>query len=135
MGYCPPMRWHRARGGLWALVYLGIRSVLELVAVVMPLGERQSSRAVALRHEIAVLRRQVGRSAYKPADRVLLAALNRILPRASWFRFSVTPETLLTWHRRLVSRRWTYPHRSPGRPPVDDETTALVVRLASENRR
>jgi hypothetical protein len=135
MGYRPPMRRHRARGGLWALVYLGIRSVLELVAVMMRSESANQVELLALRHEIAVLRRQVGRSAYKPADRVLLAALNRILPRASWFRFSVTPETLLTWHRRLVSRRWTYPHRSPGRPPVDDETTALVVRLASENRR
>jgi hypothetical protein len=90
---------------------------------------------LALRHEISVLKRQVGRSAYQPADRALLAALSRLLPRSSWSCFSVTLETLLAWHRRLVARRWTYPHRRPGRPLVDENSTGLVVRLAKENPR
>jgi putative transposase len=90
---------------------------------------------LTLRHEIAVLRRQVSRPAYQPADRAFLAALSRLLPRSRWCCFSVTPEALLAWHRRLVARRWTYPHLRPGRPPVDKETTALVVRLATENPR
>jgi hypothetical protein len=47
----------------------------------------------------------------------------------------MTPATLLAWHRRLVARRWTYPHRRPGRPPVDEQTKGLVVRLAKENPR
>ena len=62
-------------------------------------------------------------------------SLSRFLPRSSWSSFGVTPATLLAWHRRLVTKRWTYPHRGPGRPPVDEETTALIVRLARENPR
>ena len=75
------------------------------------------------------------RPIYRPADRALLAALSRLLPRGRWSSFPVTPETLLAWHRRLVKRRWTYPGRRPGRPRVDAETTALVLRLARENPR
>ncbi len=75
------------------------------------------------------------RQSFEPADRALLAVLSRLLPRSRWACFAVSPATLLAWHRRLVARRWTYPHRSPGRPRVDDETTALVVRLARENPR
>jgi hypothetical protein len=102
------------------------------------LGRSEEAKEVellALRHEVTVLRRQIGRPAYRPADRALLAALSRLLPRSRWNVFGVTPATLLGWHRRLVARRWTYPHRAPGRPPVDEETTALVLRLARENPR
>jgi putative transposase len=90
---------------------------------------------VTLRHELAVLRRQVSRPALRPVDRAFLAAASRRRPRERWSSFFVTPDTLLRWHRRLVARRWTYPSRGPGRPPVGDETRALVLRLARENRR
>jgi putative transposase len=88
---------------------------------------------LTLRHEVAILGRQVGRPAYRAADRALLAAFGRLLPRSSWGSFGVTPGTLQAWHRWLLARGWTYSHRPPGRPPIDDETTALVVRLAKEN--
>jgi len=109
--------------------------VLELVVLVVRSDDAKEIELLALRHEVAVLRRQVKRRSFEPADRALLAALSRLLPRSRWRAFGVTPSTLLAWHRRLVARRWTYPHRQPGRPPVDEETTALVVRLANENPR
>jgi hypothetical protein len=65
-----------------------------------------------LRHENAVLRRQIGRVRYKPADRLWLAALSRLVPRRRWGEvFPVTPATLLAWHRRLVARKWDYASR------------------------
>ncbi|HYT84106.1 MAG TPA: hypothetical protein VEK86_11665, partial [Gemmatimonadales bacterium] len=86
-----------------------------------------------LRHELSILRRQPRRQQLREADRLFLAALSRAMPRRAWSAFSVSPRTLLRWHQRLVARRWTYPHRRPGRPPVHREVEALVVRLAQEN--
>jgi transposase len=88
---------------------------------------------LVLRHELAVLRRQVGRPSFRPVDRVFLAALARLLPHNRWGSVFVRPETIRRWHRTLVKRRWTYPHRRPGRPATGWEIRSLTLRMAREN--
>jgi putative transposase len=99
---------------IWSLCYPVLRRVLQLAALRLRSNEFKELEIVVLRHELAVLRRQVARPELMPANRVFLAAASRLLPRANWRSFIVTPTTLLRWHRRLVARRWTYPE-SAGR--------------------
>jgi len=87
---------------------------------------------VMLRHEVAVLRRQITRPALRPPDRALLAGLGRLLDRRFRGRFFVQPDTLLRWHRDLVRRKWSQPRR-PGRPGIPAGTVAIILRLAWEN--
>jgi len=75
----------------------------------------------------------VKRPRYRPAERAWLSALARLVPRQRWPIFGVTPETLLRWHRRLVTGKWTYPCTRSGRPPVSKQIRDLVLRLAAEN--
>jgi putative transposase len=86
-----------------------------------------------LRHELSILRRQARRPQLTERDRLVLAALSRVMPRRLWSAFHVTPETLLRWHRRIVARNWTYSRRRPGRPPLDQQVRQLILRLAREN--
>jgi len=112
---------------------LVVRRLLELIVLCCRSRGSKELEILVLRHELSILRRQAQRPQLQDADRVFLAALSRALPRRTWSAFSVSPRTLLRWHQRLVARRWTYPHGRPGRPSVDREVEALVVRLAREN--
>jgi putative transposase len=120
---------------VWSFVYLALRRSLELVMLCFRSAGATEIEILVLRHELAVLRRQHPRPHLQPADRALLAALSRLLPRIRWPIFLVRPETVLRWHRRMVARRWTYPSTSKGRPPAANEVQQLVVRLARENPR
>ncbi|WP_446220009.1 integrase core domain-containing protein [Micromonospora sp. IBHARD004] len=115
------------------LLYLLLRQVLQMLTLIACDDGAKDVEILVLRHQVAVLRRQVTRPDLQPADRVVLAVLSRLLPSPRWSVFFVTPATLLRWHRELVARRWTYPHARPGRPPVDKQVRDLVLRLATEN--
>jgi transposase InsO family protein len=118
---------------LGALAFLVTRRLLRLVGL-GPTPEANDVEIAVLRHQVMILRRQVVRTRYQPADRLLLAGLSRLLPRQRWSAFLVTPNTLLRWHRELVRRRWTYPKASVSRG-LDPAVVQLVVRLAEENSR
>ncbi|ABW09940.1 Integrase catalytic region [Parafrankia sp. EAN1pec] len=99
------------------------------------LGRSSASKDIellVLRHEVAVLRRTQPKPRWDWADRAVLAALIRLLPRALRAHRLVTPGTVLRWHRRLITRKWTHPQRT-GRPPIGTEIATLIERLATEN--
>ena len=91
---------------LWSFLYLILGRFFQFL-VLLGRGHRaREIKILALRHQVAVLHRQVNRPDLSDGDRVLLVALSRLLPRVSWNAFFFTPETLLRWHRDLVARKW-----------------------------
>ena len=118
-----------------SVVYLLARRLLGCLMVLARREASKDAELLVLRHENAVLRRQIGRVRYQPADRLWLAALSRLIPRRRWGEvFAVTPATLLAWHRRLVTRKWDYTsRRRPGRPSTAAAIRKLVIRIATEN--
>jgi putative transposase len=128
-------RWP-GRGGhldLSKLAYLTLCRSIQLLVLLARGRCRQDLEILVLRHQLTVLRRHTPCVGLEPADRALLAAVSRVLPRPRWSCCFVQPETLLRWHRRLVAGAWTYPHRQTGRPPLNPEVQPLIVRLAKEN--
>src|SRR3954466_2001436 len=90
------------------LAFLVLRRILGVVGG-GPTPDAKDVEIAVLRHQLAVLRRQVTRPRYTPTDRIILAPLAELLARDRWKVFLVTPSTLLRWHRELVRRRWTCP--------------------------
>src|SRR5215216_830338 len=127
------MRSQRLLVVVLSFTYWALRRLLELLVLFGRSERAKEVEILVLRHELQVLRRQVARPRLRSADRALLAALSQVLPRARRQSFLVQPATLLRWHRELVRRRWTDPHRRPGRPPLAAEARQLVLRLAAEN--
>jgi putative transposase len=118
---------------LLSFVYVLACRLFALVFLLARSDRSKELELLVLRHELSILRRQLRRPQLTQSDRLVLAALSRLMPRRSWQAFVVTPKTLLRWHRRIVARRWTDVHRRPGRPPIDAEVRRLILRLAQEN--
>jgi hypothetical protein len=110
---------------LFRLIYLLMVRSFSWLALLACSDSSKDAEILVLRHEVAVLRRQVARPKPDWADRAVIAALARLLPRHLRLHRIVTPGTLLAWHRRLIKRTWTYPNTT-GRPPVPEEIRELV---------
>ena len=118
-----------------SFLYRLVSRVADLLRIPRISDSAKDAEILVLRHQLAVLQRQVARPRFTWSDRAVIATFARLVPRKRWAAFLVTPETILRWHRALVRRRWTYPHRGPGRRTLPDETVEVIVRLASENPR
>jgi putative transposase len=119
---------------LLRFAYLAFCAILRL-GLCRSDGARREAELIVLRHELAVLRRTAGRPRLDWADRALFAALIGALRPDRRAGRIVAPATLVRWHRDLARRRWHYPHRRPGRPPIQAQTRGLILQLARENPR
>jgi hypothetical protein len=119
-----------------SVIYLLARCLLGCLTVLTRRQLSKDAELLVLPRENAVLRRQISRVRYQPADRLWPAALSRLIPRARWDEvFPVTPATLLAWHRRLAARKWDCTcRRGPGRPSTVTAIHKLVIRMATENQ-
>jgi len=120
---------------IFSVFYLVVRCLLGSLMVLARQDASKDAELLVLRHQNAVLRRQISRVRYQPAGRLWLAALSRLIPRQRWAEvFAVTPATLLAWHRRLVTRKRDYTNRRrPGRPSTAAAIRKLVIRMATDN--
>ncbi len=114
-----------------------IQLAFDRVGLLLASGDDRVAEILALRHQIRVLQRQINRPRFTPADRAVLAVLDRAFDRRRLDKVMLIakPATVIGWHRRLVARRWAYPHKTKrtGRPATPTELKRLVLRLDAEN--
>jgi putative transposase len=115
--------------------YLAVQRVFGWLGLLARSDRAKDVEILLLRHQIAVLQRQVKAPRLSWADRAVLVALARLLPRSQLrqMRLIISPRTLLRWHADLVRRQWAYPRRSPGRPRTTASVRALVLEMARDN--
>ena len=115
--------------------YLAVLRVFGWLALLARSDRAKDAEILLLRHQVAVLQRQAGTPKLSWADRAILSALARLLPRGHLrqLRLVISPRTLLRWHAGLVRRRWAYPRRTPGRPRKAQAIRALVLEMARDN--
>ncbi len=122
---------------LLRLRYLALTSVFTAMRLLPMSDTEKDIEILTLRHQLAVLQRQVGKPRLTPANRTFLAALLHRLPRSrlQQLRLIVSPDAVLRWHRDLLRRRHASRSRPkrPGRPPTIRSIKALILRLAREN--
>jgi len=118
---------------VFSLLYMVLRAVFRLA----PAGDQREREVeiLVLRQKVAVLQRKAGRPKLRRRERLFLAAAAHLLPRQRWSCFIVTPATLLSWHRGLVKRKWSYRYKRTGRPPLEPKVRQLIVRMAKDNPR
>jgi putative transposase len=120
---------------LITVAYRITRNLLGALATVARRDVSKDAELLVLRHENTVLRRQITKVRYEPADRFWFAALFSLIPRRRWAEiFPVNPATLLAWHRRLVARKWDYTaRRKPGRPSTTRAVKKIIIGMATNN--
>lgn len=124
---------------LLRLAYLGVTNALAMLRLLPMTDRAKDAEILALRHQLTVLQRQLNGQPIRltPSDRAFLAALLHPLPRDALrrIRLLVRPETILRWHRNLITRRHAAISRPkrPGRPRTVRSIRVLVLRLAREN--
>ena len=116
--------------------YLAVLRLFGWLALLARSDRAKDAEILILRHQVAVLQRQIKKPRLSWADRAVLAALARLLPSSQLrqLRLIISPRTLLRWHADLVRRHWAYPRRSPGRPGTAASVRALVLEMARDNQ-
>ena len=117
---------------LYALVRQLTRRLLRLVDRETLIRELTAEN-MAYRQRILILERTNPRPKLRRKDRLFFTALSRDLPRHRWVVFGFSPKTIVRWHRELVAAKWTYKRNRMGRPPIDPELAALIIRMAKNS--